>query len=113
MNRRQPVRFKPTPAPQQAQARPDPVEQDDVYVVKRRPGERLEQIARVSQAAKSYCGGAAEPATTARIPSATHCAGCRCSRLSKSVLAEDSAEDDDDELDDILRGLSRSKTRAR
>ena len=112
MNRRQPVRFKPTPAPA-AQARPDPVEQDDVYAVKRRPGERLEQIARVSQAAKSYCGGAAEPAVLPACRSATHCAGCRCSRLSKAVLAQEDSADDDDELDEILRGLSRSKTRAR
>ena len=141
MNRRQPVRFTPTPLPTQPAQRPDPTEPDNVYAVKRRPGARLEQIALVSQAAKNYCG---DSSTASSRPSArastnrredeaqqggsARCAGCKCCASRGVVKGEnappgrrewgaephtESDSEDLDHLDEIIRGLQRTKTRGR
>ena len=107
MNRKTPVRFKPA-LPPAAQTRSDPAAQEQDNI-RRRPGARLEKIATLTQAAKNYCGEA-EPRR--RDDEAQRCMGCRCcaeKRSSRAVVRSESESDSDEELERIIRGLSKSR----
>ena len=113
MNRKIPVRFKPA-LPPAAQTRPDPAALEQAlvadYAPPRRPGLRLEQIARVSQAAKNYCGEPRATESYRRDDEAQRCMSFNCcAKKRNSRDSEVDSDSDDAELERIIRGLSKSR----